>query len=105
MAPPLAYRTWRGYNGPMERRQVRYMGRVQGVGFRATARALVSSLPVTGWVRNEHDGSVLMEVQGSAAAVEEAIKAVRTRMSGFIRSERVEAVAAVEGEPGFEVRR
>src|SRR5262245_4151279 len=65
-------RAGRGFYGPlgwhtgpsprtiplMERRQIRFHGRVQGVGFRVTARAIADEFAVSGWVRNEPDGTV-----------------------------------------------
>ena len=39
-------------------------GRVQGVGFRYRARYAAQTLDLTGWVQNEDDGSVTLEVQG-----------------------------------------
>src|SRR5690349_7212233 len=36
----------------MERREVHYSGRVQGVGFRYTARSIAQLFPVTGYVKN-----------------------------------------------------
>lgn len=39
-------------------------GRVQGVFYRQTTRDKATSLGVTGWVRNELDGSVLFEATG-----------------------------------------
>ena len=47
------------------RKRLVFHGRVQGVGFRYRAKHLASSLGLTGWVRNEYDGTVQMEVQGS----------------------------------------
>ena len=47
------------------RKYIQFYGRVQGVGFRWKARSLAGSLGLTGWVKNEWDGSVRMEVQGS----------------------------------------
>ena len=41
-----------------------FHGKVQGVGFRYTAKYLALSLGLTGWARNEWDGTVTMEVQG-----------------------------------------
>ena len=40
------------------------MGRVQGVGFRAFTRKVARQFDLSGWVRNEFDGSVRFEVQG-----------------------------------------
>jgi acylphosphatase len=51
------------------RQRVLFSGRVQGVGFRATARAIAHAHPVSGFVRNEPDGTVLLEVQGPPDAV------------------------------------
>ena len=46
------------------RKHIIFHGRVQGVGFRYTAKQLARSLGLTGWVKNEYDGTVVMEVQG-----------------------------------------
>lgn len=46
------------------RKHIVFYGRVQGVGFRYTAKYLALSMELTGWVRNEWDGTVTMEVQG-----------------------------------------
>ena len=47
------------------RKRIIFRGHVQGVGFRYTAKYLAQSLGLTGWVRNEYDGTVLLEIQGS----------------------------------------
>lgn len=49
----------------MIRKRIIFKGRVQGVGFRFTAIRYANRLGLTGWVRNQYDGTVLMEVQGS----------------------------------------
>lgn len=46
-----------------------FRGEVQAVGFRYTARYNALALGLTGFVRNEYDGSVTMEVQGDWLAV------------------------------------
>ncbi len=46
------------------RRRYSIEGQVQGVGFRYRARYAAQSLGLTGWVENEDDGSVTLEVQG-----------------------------------------
>lgn len=49
------------------RKRIIFHGRVQGVGFRYTAKYLAQSLGLTGWVANEWDGTVSMEIQGREA--------------------------------------
>lgn len=48
----------------MQRRKLRFFGRVQGVGFRFTSGLIADKLKLTGWVKNNSDGSVSMEIQG-----------------------------------------
>ena len=48
----------------------RITGRVQGVKYRATAQREARQRGLTGWVRNEPDGAVLIDVQGDPAAVD-----------------------------------
>ena len=55
----------------MRRVHVVYVGQVQGVGFRWTAQATARDAGVTGWVRNERDGSVIMELQGTDLQISE----------------------------------
>ena len=43
------------------RKRIIFHGRVQGVGFRYTAKYLARSLGLTGWVENEYDGTVILE--------------------------------------------
>ena len=51
------------------RKHIVFYGRVQGVGFRYTAKYLAQSLELTGWVRNDSEGTVTMEVQGREALI------------------------------------
>ena len=46
------------------REHIRFTGYVQGVGFRYRLSHLAQRYGVTGWVRNEYDGSVSAELQG-----------------------------------------
>ena len=49
----------------MIRKRIVFHGWVQGVGFRYRARHAAEHLGATGWVRNEYDGSVTKEIQGT----------------------------------------
>lgn len=89
----------------MERVRVRYTGRVQGVGFRATVLSLAQSYPVTGWVRNDPDGSVTLEAQGAAEDVRDFQDAVRSRMGKLVHSADESPIALHEDETDFEIRR
>lgn len=90
------------------RLSINFQGRVQGVGFRATARDVVqrqppTALPLTGWVRNEPDGSVQMELQGEPAAVEAALAELLAVMERKITAAYRREMGEVGGEAGFGV--
>ena len=52
-------------SGKMEKRvEIRITGRVQGVLFRHGAREMAQEFGITGWVRNEADGSVRIVAEG-----------------------------------------
>ena len=80
-------------------------GRVQGVGFRMFVRQQAVMNDITGWVMNMSDGTVTMELQGKASAVEAAFAAMRTG-NYFIRVERlyIEERAPVDGERDFSIK-
>ena len=69
-------------------------GRVQGVGFRANARAKAFSLGLTGFVKNLSDGSVYMELEGDLSSLSEMHQWCR-KGPAFAR---VESVDRTEGE-------
>ncbi len=65
-----------------------FYGQVQGVGFRYSATHLAEMFGLTGWVRNEYDGSVSVEIQGDRYSVEEWFLRIGQRR--FIEVDRVE---------------
>jgi len=73
--------------------------------FRATARRCAVAHPVTGWVRNEPDGTVRLEIQGEPAAVETALADIRAAKSANIDHEGAHEIPSVQGESGFEISR
>ena len=79
-------------------------GEVQGVGFRMSCRAEAVAAGVTGWVRNEPDGSVSAHVEGQSAAVESVV-AWAQHGPRHARVDRVDVRdVPPEGLPRFEVR-
>ena len=66
------------------RAHVIYGGRVQGVGFRYTARAVAQKYAVSGFVKNLTDGTVELVAEGEDAEVRQFLRDLDDRMSGFI---------------------
>ena len=60
----------------MIRKHIIFYGDVQGVGFRWRARHAASLHDCTGWCRNEWDGSVTMEIQGSREQIEGVLQTI-----------------------------
>jgi len=67
---------------------ITFMGRVQGVGFRWTARRIAARLKIAGWVRNEADGTVRCVVQGEVSELDAFVEAVQEAMAGNITDTR-----------------
>ncbi len=88
----------------MIRKRIVFYGAVQGVGFRYRARHAADLFGCTGWVSNEWDGSVLMEIQGEEAHIDQVILAIRR--GTYVEIERMEArsIPLVEGEYSFRCR-
>ena len=85
------------------RKRIIFRGRVQGVGFRYTAKYLAQSLGLTGWVRNCWDETVEMEVQGDEETITEMIKRIRT--SSYIEiTDAKWTKIPLESEFGFHIR-
>lgn len=66
-----------------------FIGRVQGVGFRFRAYHAAYSLGLTGWVQNEFDGSVSMEVQGEASDIDTMLEMIEK--SSYIRIDHLDS--------------
>lgn len=88
----------------MERRHIQYEGRVQGVGFRATVRGIAGDFPVSGWVRNEPDGSVTLEAQGEPEDLNAFLGSVRSGLQRHIVAARCDTIDSSPDERGFEIR-
>lgn len=55
------------------RKRIRFHGDVQAVGFRWKASQTADHFGLTGWVRNEWDGTVLMEIQGQEELIDQLL--------------------------------
>ena len=88
----------------MIRRRVIVHGLVQGVFFRDSVRRLAVGSGVSGWVRNDRDGTVEAVFEGDAEAVERLV----TRCHEGPRGARVDRVDVLEETPegltGFAIR-
>ncbi len=88
-----------------KRVHVFYSGRVQGVGFRATAEETARRFGVVGWVKNLRDSRVELMAEGDASALEQFLDAIRTGpMKNFIRQVEVSWSHASETFDDFEIR-
>lgn len=85
----------------MIRREFRFQGRVQHVGFRFLSMMLARENHVTGWVRNEYDGTVSMVMQGEEADIDRVL--LRLLNDRYIRIDRydVKCVNVIPEETGF----
>ncbi len=91
--------------GDVKRAVILFSGRVQGVGFRFTTVHVAGDYKVSGFVRNEPDGSVRICAEGDKNEILGFIEAVkRSPVGRFIRSESIEWRPATFEFTGFEVR-
>lgn len=91
-------------NTEIIRKHMIFSGRVQGVGFRYRAAHVANGLGITGWVRNEWDGTVEMEAQGTEEQINRMLTMIN--QSSYIIMDRIdtEEIPAEESEYGFHIR-
>lgn len=86
------------------RESVLFSGRVQGVGFRYKLSHLAEYYGVTGWVRNEYDGTVSAELQGLEEEIDRIIQTLAQdryiRLEGIARKK----MPVCPEERGFRIR-
>ena len=86
------------------REHLTFTGRVQGVGFRYKLRYLAEKYSVTGWARNEYDGSVSTELQGLEEDIDKILQALYNDRYIEIDDIRKRSLPVDEEEYGFGVR-
>ena len=80
----------------MRNYRIRITGKVQGVFFRAFTFKMASELGLTGWVKNENNGSVLISADGHTHKLDQLVNWCKQGPE-FAR---VNSVDFQEGEPG-----
>ncbi len=92
------------YESVIIRKSIRVYGAVQGVGFRYRAVHAAQRMGVTGWVKNEPDGSVSMEVQGTEEQIDKVFLMIST--GTYVNIERMQAskISVLTSDYGFECR-
>ncbi len=81
-----------------------FYGMVQGVGFRYTAMHAANMYRLTGYVKNEYDGSVTCEVQGDEDAIDRFVTTIRNGRFIDISSIDRTTMEIIADERSFEVR-
>ena len=80
-------------------------GQVQGVGFRMFVQQHAMELGITGWVKNMDDGTVTMELQGEAEAIDKLEQVIRDGNYFIkVKSFALETRDVVSDEKRFDIR-
>ena len=83
-----------------------FSGRVQGVGFRYTAKTVATGFEITGTIRNLPDGRVELVAEGIPAELEAYLAGLHDAgLAGFIRDEVLTWADAKNEFRGFEIAR
>lgn len=69
----------------MINRHLLVSGRVQGVGFRWSTMRVAQDLGLSGWVQNQFDGTVKIEVQGPEKIVHRFIAIIKKGPTSYAR--------------------
>ena len=88
----------------VQRREVFYSGRVQGVGFRYTVRMVANGFPVSGFVKNLPDGRVQLVCEGPAEEIERFLRAIDSQMGRYVTDLQQQSGPATGGFDGFDIR-
>jgi acylphosphatase len=86
--------------------EVTFSGTVQGVGFRATTQAHARQLGVTGWVRNEPDGTVRASLYTPTQDVlNQLIDSIIDATHGHVTNASIRQLPDADPPPTFEILR
>ena len=88
---------------PEVTRHILFLGVVQGVGFRFTARRIAQRYELVGFVRNCPDGRVEMLVQGPAENITDCLQEIQRAFVGYIRNTKIEGALPETKYNSFEI--
>jgi acylphosphatase len=83
---------------------IRVSGKVQGVFFRATTQKVAIGLGITGWVRNEPNGTVKIEAEGSEEQLNEFLEFCRKGPERSVVDNMDYEERPLEDFKGFEIK-
>lgn len=85
------------------RKRFRFSGLVQGVGFRYEAQRIASQLDLVGWVQNQGDGSVAVEIEGKSNYIEAFLLTIEAVPRFDITSIQAEELPLSKCETAFKI--
>ncbi|TWT34929.1 acylphosphatase [Blastopirellula retiformator] len=91
-------------NDSWVRHETIFVGRVQGVGFRATAQNIARRYPVVGFVQNQPDGSVRLLIEGDPETCRQVVYHIADQMEEFIAERKTESSDATGEFVSFDIR-
>lgn len=89
------------YDEKIIRKAIIVYGFVQGVGFRYRTVHAADLVGATGWVRNNPDGSVSMEIQGTEQQIDKVFQMIEQGTYVNIERMDVKTIPVVDDERGF----
>ena len=88
----------------MTRYKIIVKGKVQGVFYRSSTQAKAKELNLNGWVKNEEDGSVVIEAEGEEQKLEKLIEWCKQGPGAAVVNDVEYQEIEPKGINGFEVR-
>lgn len=67
-----------------------FLGEVQGVGFRYTARSFADKHTICGWVANLSDGKVELDIEGKTSDLDDFLNALKEEFKTYIKDIQME---------------
>ncbi len=89
----------------IRRYKIEVTGRVQGVGYRAFVLRVAESMEIKGFVKNQYDGSVLIEAEGPAEKLQFFLDQCKAGPGWAHVSEVTKNELPVEGSVLFKIAR